>query len=315
MADDDDSDWYYEFDYEAEPDEKPTVTRGGLVSKPYTHQLKTPLPKHVFPGWSGELSDLMVPVRFFVDWLDGRPYGCHVACFEFAVPKFLDVAQSLLYFRVTERGLAMSRKCNERRFAWMREQLASCLQRRHPVLPLELCLMISDNLVPEYAVAGLVSQWPHVDAQEAERQRQWYLGGPRMERAALDDNRGRTRVDRTADVWARYVHIDGVRYVASLSNERNGNDKDDSSSAAQQQQGHVAEAKLHVASEPAAGISMVEDHLGITDLQFFRDKPVFGHDWTVDVKLRDITDAKPESGAGGGASRDKNKGEESDQAT
>ncbi|KAK8054955.1 hypothetical protein PG993_000182 [Apiospora rasikravindrae] len=313
-------------DDQYEHDKKNAVTIDGVVSKPYRHQLQTPLPGQVFPGWWDALLSLNF-LPSLADWLGGRPYGCHAACYDFAVPKFLDVTQSLLFFRVTERNdLPISRWYGARRFAWMREQLAVCVQRRYPVLPLELCLMISGDLVPEYAIAGLVGLWPHVDAQQAERERQGNVGVAPGKRA----NRGRARIDRTADVWARYVHIDGVRYVASLSNENN----DDSSSAAPQQRVHVA--KVHEAGESAAGISLLEDHLGITELQFFRDRPALAlpSDWppvvymgtrwsnlrfgdgsfisTVSdgVKLREITNPLPDSEAGGGANCDDNDMEE-----
>ncbi|KAK7968805.1 hypothetical protein PG988_007878 [Apiospora saccharicola] len=203
----------------------------------------------------------------------GVPYGCHVACFEFATAKFVDAggdhAQSYQLFRATERVFKPTARHSKRRFTWMREKLASCIQLRYPSLPLELCLMISGDLVPEYAIAGLASLVPR-------------------RKGGREDNR-RCLIDRSADIWARYVHLDGVRYLVSLSNSS--------------ERGHTT--RLHTAEKdddkdgrsdacqyrPPVGVNLVEDHLGIVDVLCYRGKPDHGGEWPtcyVDIQWRSL---------------------------
>ena len=211
----------------------------------------------LFPEWTDILG---LHDQFFRVWA-GVPYGCHVACFEFATAKFVATAQdhadSLRLFRATERVFKPSAAYNRRRCTWMRDKLASCLQLRFPAIPLELWLMVAGYLVPEYAIACLASAVPR--------------------RGGDGRDRRRSLLDRNRDIWARYVHLDGVRYVASLSNSP--------------QHGHTT--RLHTAAQterdggiahqdgPVVGLHMVEGHLGIMDVQFYRGKPAFGAEWPV----------------------------------
>lgn len=87
------------------------------------------------------------------------------------------------------------------------------------------------------------------------------------------------------------MHIDGVRYVASLSNSP----------------GHGHTSRLHTAApkeefggdgsshnnkdRPPAGVNLVEGHLGIVDVQFFSGEPEYGAEWStryVDVQWRSL---------------------------
>ncbi|KAK8140013.1 hypothetical protein PG984_000079 [Apiospora sp. TS-2023a] len=245
------------------------LTDRGRVSTPYEYPWKeVDQVTKLFPEW---MANSELPDVSYRAWA-GVPYGCHVACFEFATAKFVDAAgdhaQSVRLFRASERVFKPTARYSKRRFTWMQERLATCLQLQHPSLPLELCLAISGDLVPEYAVASLASVTPRSSG-----------GGGREERRCL--------VDRSADIWARYVHLDGVRYVASLSNSSG--------------RGHTT--LLHAAGKdgedggntdkysPPVGLNMVEDHLGIVDVQCYSGTPDYGGESPtryVDIQWRSL---------------------------
>ncbi|KAK8036420.1 hypothetical protein PG991_001557 [Apiospora marii] len=251
------------------------LTDQGRVTRPYTHPSKR-FEDDFRPPWmerDGHIQEVPYRAR------TGVLFGCHVACFEFATAKFVDAAkahdhdhgQSLRLFRATERAFHPSAAYSRRRFAWLRERLACCIRVRYPVLPMELCLMVAGELVPEYAIASLAA-----------------LSVPRSRLDGRDDgNDGWRLLDRGDDVWARYVHLDGVRYVASLSNSYGrghttrlypaGKDLEDGS-------------RVKDRARPA-GVNIVENHLGIMDVQFYSGKPDYGAEWPtryVDVQWRSL---------------------------
>ncbi|KAK8043777.1 hypothetical protein PG994_012615 [Apiospora phragmitis] len=206
----------------------------------------------------GGRKDQVVSRAIFRSWLGGKPHGCHAACYQFAT------------LMVTERSFQSSRSYNERRYKWMRDKLASRIQELFSGLPAEVCYMISDYLIPAYAVPGLVSLFT-IDAKEAALARPLFQNGPYRECTFVRRSLRLARIYRRADVWARHVHIDGVRYVASLSNKPPSTR-------------HVhATTRVHTAGDVAAGMSLVDDPLGITDVQFFRENPAFGDsgDWSL----------------------------------
>ncbi|KAK8019359.1 hypothetical protein PG990_004497 [Apiospora arundinis] len=151
---------------------------------------------------------------------------CHVTCHQFAAVNCPALHMTPELNRAVVHSADPPPSHDAQRFAWLRDSAAHCIHAQFSTLPLEICLEIAGYLVPEYAVLLQASYWQNASSYTC-------------------------TVTTTSDIWARYISIDGTRYVAGLSNAP----------------GEVYTAKVHIANSlPAFPMISLEDHLGVMEL-------------------------------------------------
>ncbi|KAK6866062.1 hypothetical protein PG995_002590 [Apiospora arundinis] len=157
---------------------------------------------------------------------DHQLSSCHVTCHQFAAVNCPALHMTPELNRAVVHSADPPPSHDAQRFAWLRDSAAHCIHAQFSTLPLEICLEIAGYLVPEYAVLLQASYWQNASSCTC-------------------------TVTTTSDIWARYISIDGTRYVAGLSNAP----------------GEVYTAKIHIANSlPAFPMISLEDHLGVMEL-------------------------------------------------
>jgi len=149
----------------------------------------------------------------------------HAECFAFASSPlsapFLDATRYTFHPMPWE---------HRRRHERTRQLLGARLGTMYPTLPAELCLVVAAHLVPSCAVSATEAVCLAPDRQAAD-----------------------CCVSTSEPVWASYVSLHGIRYVASLSN----------------QPGPGFRKVFDVATMPrAAAVYLLEDHLGVRQVVF-----------------------------------------------
>lgn len=152
----------------------------------------------------------------------GKAPGYHVECLRFASPP------SCAFLRATEYTFEPMPFEDRRRFSRIQSLLGNRLERECARLPIEVRFMVAGELVRECAISTVQELWHACYNSDGD-------------------------IDISQGVWARYIHIDGVRYVASLSNM-------DGPGCAKLLDINIA-AKIEV-------FYVLEDHLGIRQLVF-----------------------------------------------
>jgi hypothetical protein len=170
-------------------------------------------------------------------FIEGLAIGYHAECFGFA-----SSLPSPAFLHATGYRFEPMPWQDRQRYHRIKQLLAARLQLVCPALPVELRLMVARHLVRPCAVSTIEALW--------------------AVRQSFD-----CCVDTSKSVWASYVHIDGIRYVAALSNEP----------------GLDFRRVLDADRVPRVGtVYILEDHLGIRQLVFaaFGERvelPSFGH--------------------------------------
>ena len=157
--------------------------------------------------------------------VSSRAIAYHAECFAFASSPlsapFLDAT------RYTFHPMAWEHRRRHER-TW--QLLAARLGTMYPTLPAELCLEVSAHLVRLCAVSATEAVCLAPDRQGAD-----------------------CYVSTSEPVWASYVSLHGIRYVASLSN----------------QPGPGSRKVFDVARMPRpAAVYLLEDHLGVRQVVF-----------------------------------------------
>ena len=123
---------------------------------------------------------------------DGQARGYHVNCLEFAT------APSGAFLFATEYLFEPTPSEEQSRFDRIQYLLANRLEVMCTKLPLELRLIIAKDLVRECANITTQELWCTRPSSDA-------------------------KIDILLGVWAHYVYIDGIRYVARLTNKEEVN--------------------------------------------------------------------------------------------
>ncbi|KAI1207663.1 uncharacterized protein F4807DRAFT_434089 [Annulohypoxylon truncatum] len=155
----------------------------------------------------------------------GLAVACHSECIKFLPHQSWKFSQALLY------SFEPPFSQEKRRVAWLRSSLISNLKMPCD-LPYEIKSNIAQNLLREYAVVKARSCW--VDAREFQKS------------TDLCINPSKT-------VWARYIEFEGVKYIASITNEPSD--------------GHETLFKPSSSSR-VDYVYISEDHLGIRQMVF-----------------------------------------------
>ncbi|KAF5562006.1 hypothetical protein FPHYL_5875 [Fusarium phyllophilum] len=113
--------------------------------------------------------------------------GYHVECSEIASSFGLD---KRAFVQVARYSYEPSVQEDERRREWILNHLHQIMSEKFPHLPPEILLMVNKHLILHYAIASL----SHVS-----RSRQ-------------------CTIEPLKDVWATHLDLDGIQYIASLSN-------------------------------------------------------------------------------------------------
>lgn len=147
----------------------------------------------------------------------------HVECLRYAPPLTKEALHATQYtYEPTSEDL--------RRASRIRDVAGRRLQMECPILPAEVCLLIAEDLGRECAAIATYELLKGRDLQ------------------ALD-----SELNISLGVWARYTSIDGIRYVESLSNERD------------------SQSVLLLSAVKASATELLyvlEDHLGIRQVVF-----------------------------------------------
>lgn len=150
--------------------------------------------------------------------------GCHVECISFVPSEHL---RSLL--KATSYQYEPDSAQDNKRGHWLRSTWSSLVAEKLRI-PLELCSrIIFPSLIREFTVLYAF--------------------------ASLDSSRSSgSEVTVSDDIWARHTFYEGVRYIASLTNQRPSEDQ--------------ADTTLISKSKSVSTIFIAEDHLGIRDIWF-----------------------------------------------
>ncbi|KAK4041709.1 hypothetical protein C8A01DRAFT_14573 [Parachaetomium inaequale] len=124
--------------------------------------------------------------------LDGPAFGYHAECLAFA-----SSTPSAAYLRATGYAFEPMPWQDRQRQHRIKHLLAGRLGAMYPALPAEVWLMVARHLVRPCAITTTETLWAARESYDC-------------------------CVDMSKDVWARYVHIDGIRYLAALSNHQKG---------------------------------------------------------------------------------------------
>ncbi|KAI8959431.1 hypothetical protein F5Y11DRAFT_368065 [Daldinia sp. FL1419] len=114
---------------------------------------------------------------------------CDLECVKFLVFKPRGFLQATAY------AFEPSFYERQRRFAWLRLQLASHINLPRPYLPMELRNEIAQYLLREYSITRAAKNWLTF-------------------RVPID-----IYVDISTKIWARYIEFEGIKYLATLSNK------------------------------------------------------------------------------------------------
>ncbi|KAK8140011.1 hypothetical protein PG984_000077 [Apiospora sp. TS-2023a] len=156
--------------------------------------------------------------------------GWHEPCFRFGSDR-LGMRDGETMHEAFHFGHPPEASHDRRRFVRLQGELAPMVHAQYPTLPLEICLDIAGYLVPEYAICLMDMQWRRHSARVA------------------------IPISLERDIWARFVSLEGTRYLAGVSNApapglstriHHGRPKDGS-------------------TEPAMAFTL-EDHLGVRAL-------------------------------------------------
>lgn len=154
---------------------------------------------------------------------DERVEGCHAECTEFV--SSLDSRTALLKATSHQYEPLLAR--DERRTLWLHSRWSSILGTTTP-LPVELCNQIARYCLRQFAIVyaqASLEKTPHSVT---------------------------TKVSTLGKIWARYTIFEGVKYIASLSNEKPDTDGIDVALIHDTDTIHVSTC-----------IYIAEDHLGI----------------------------------------------------
>ncbi|KAI0976397.1 hypothetical protein F4678DRAFT_416920 [Xylaria arbuscula] len=183
--------------------------------------------------WDESLSITFIHCRGRCQHRDGRASVCHTKCIKFAADKSSTFPTkrfgALAY--ISEPLAAVE----QQRSQWIQSSLQSVfisgLKLATRPLPPELAFMVAQYCTCEYAIAAV-----------------WV---PTAEPKTFS-------IEMPHDIWARYVMIDGVRYLASVSNESS------------------SDARLVLSTTAAADVDrmyIAEDHVGIRQVYFGNTTP------------------------------------------
>lgn len=175
--------------------------------------------------------------------------SCHRRCFGITLSN-----PSHEFLESTDYTFEPDPSEDARRHYRFRTLLALRLAKLYGKLPNEIWLMVSKHLIYECAASVGQALWRTRDALKSY---------DRM-------------IDVSLDVWARYICIDGVRYVAALSNEDDG--RGDMSIIST---GGIADDKLPRINT----IYVLENHMGLRQVIFATSKEL--------SKLPTLEDAQP----------------------
>ncbi|KAK5629113.1 hypothetical protein RRF57_004828 [Xylaria bambusicola] len=118
----------------------------------------------------------------------GLAAGCHWRCFSFA-----PLPPSLSLLKATEYTFEPGATAQKEREVLISRKLSGRLSSKYGILPPEIWFMIAEHLVRECAVVTIQESW-------------------------LGRNSISCRLDISKRILVRDMHIDGVRYIAYLSN-------------------------------------------------------------------------------------------------
>lgn len=138
----------------------------------------------------------------YFPYLHEAVVGYHVGCFDFMLS-----LPSLDILKATHHTFEPAPSEDKRRRDRIRTLLVLRLRNKYGWLPTEIWLMIAGYLVHECAISTM--------------QELWRTRGIRQDFHRAPGNSYHTIIDMSLDVWVRYIHIDGIRYIAELSNQDN----------------------------------------------------------------------------------------------
>lgn len=153
----------------------------------------------------------------------GRILGYHAGCLA------LTALPSGAFLRATEYSFEPDVSEEERRRVWALSLLADRMSNMHLRLPMELRLLVAQNLVRECAIAASQQAWDARWSRDCD-------------------------VDISLEIWADCVYIEGLQYISYVSNQAS--------------QTSTARRIRSAESPPATVLHVLEDHLGIRELVF-----------------------------------------------
>ncbi|KAK8054954.1 hypothetical protein PG993_000181 [Apiospora rasikravindrae] len=167
-----------------------------VVQAWYEGRMSAPFPWKAENEWF----DRTLHIFFCVPPIDDQEREApawHESCFRFGKDK--------LGMRMGGRIHGMSRyqfqpppEYDRRRFVRLQGEVGQCVRAKFPALPMDVCLVVAEYLVREYATWLVDSFWADEEMEEMD---------PFCE------------VDLQRDVWGRYVYFEETPYLAGLSNE------------------------------------------------------------------------------------------------
>lgn len=131
------------------------------------------------------------------------------------------------FLHATEYSFEPDASEDERRRAWTLALLTDRVSKMRLRLPMELRLLVAQNLVRECALVASQQAWQDRCSQDCD-------------------------VNISLEIWADYIYIEGLRYISYVSN--------------QAIQTFTARRIWSAESLPAVVLHVLEDHLGIREL-------------------------------------------------